>query len=557
MFIDALRKSFKGDISADPELLKKFSHDASIFEITPSLVVAPRDSADVQAAVRAAHEARAAGERVTLTPRAAGTCMSGGSLTESVLIDTTKYLTQIGEIQAAPDRRSGLVSVQPGVFYRDLDKETKRRDLMMPAYPASRELAMVGGMVGNNAGGEKTLTYGKIDQYLAELKVVLADGHEYALKSLTKAELDAKMRLPTFEGKLYTQLYQLITANEAAIKAARPQVTKNSAGYYLWNVWDPGANNGQGAFDLTRLIAGSQGTLGIITDITFKLVAVPKVSKLAVVFLKDLGKLGQLIAALHEVKPESLESYDDKTFKLVLRYLPQFMKLLHQRNLFSLVRQFIPEFLMVLRRGIPKMVILVEFTGDTASEVEQRVAKATEIIKKFDLPYRVTRDEQETAKYWTMRRESFSLMRNNLKDRHTAPFIDDFAVRAELLPEFLPKLYAILNKYNFAYGVMGHPGDGNFHILPMLKLEDQKERAIIPTLSEEVYNLVLQYKGTITAEHNDGLIRTPYLEKMFGAEMVKLFEQVKNIFDPEGLFNPRKKVGGDLGYAMAHVRQRF
>lgn len=557
MFIEELKKVFKGKISDDEATREKFSHDASIFELKPAFVIAPKDATDVATAVKLAHAARATGEQISFAPRAAGTCMSGGPLTDSVVIDVMPQMNQIIDVVVGEDKKSGYATAQPGVFYRDLDIETRRRGLFMPAYPASRELAAVGGMVGNNAGGEKSPVYGKVENFILELSVVLADGNEYVVKPLTKAELDAKMMLPNFEGRLYKQVYELITQNLEPITKAKPNVSKNSAGYYLWNVWDPAANNGAGCFDLTKLLVGSQGTLGIITQIKFRLVSVPRTSKLLVVFLKDLTKLGELVAALHETKPESLESYDDKTFKLVLKYFPQFVKLMKERGLFSLALQFIPEFLMVLRGGIPKMVMMVEFTGDDVQEVGARAQAAVDVVKKFGFPHRLTKDERESKKYWTMRRESFALMRNNLKDRHTAPFIDDFAVRPEFLPEFLPKLHTILDKYGFAYGIAGHPGDGNFHIFPMLKLEEQSERAIIPTLSDEVYNLILEYKGTITAEHNDGLIRTPYLEKMYGPEIIKLFEQVKAIFDPEGLFNPRKKVHGDLGFALAHIRKSF
>jgi FAD/FMN-containing dehydrogenase len=558
MFIEELRKGFKGEIADDAATLSVFSHDASIFEVKPALVISPKDSTDVQYAVKAVLAARAAGEHVSLTARAAGTCMSGGSLTDSVVVNMMPHMNTMSDVEISADKKSGYAVVQPGVFYRDFDAETRRRDLIMPAYPASRELAAIGGMISNNAGGEKSPVYGKIERYLLELTVILADGNEYVFKPLSKAELEAKMKMPTFEGRLYKQIFELLSKNDTAIKAAKPAVSKNSAGYYLWNIWDETANEGKGVFDLTQLIVGSQGTLGIVTEAKLRLVPVPKVSKLMVIFLKELSRLGDLVAALHETHPESLESYDDKTFKLVLRYFPQFVKLMHQKGLLSLAWQFIPEFFTVIKMGgIPKMVLMVEFTGDTAAGVEERVARATEAIKKFNVPFRVTHSEEESHKYWTMRRESFSLMRNNLRDRHTAPFIDDFAVKPEVMPEFLPKLTAILDSYSFAYGMAGHPGDGNFHIFPMLKLEDQNERAIIPKLSEQVYDLVLQYKGTITAEHNDGLVRSPYLEKMYGADIMRLFEATKKIFDPENIFNPGKKVGSSLGYSLSHIRKSF
>lgn len=557
MLADELKKRIKGEVQTDQAVLDHFSHDASIFEVRPAVVVAPKDVADVKALVRFAKEARAHGEMVSLAPRGAGTCMSGGSLTDSILVDMAPHFNHIHDIVLSEDKNTGYGVTEPGVFYRDFDAETKRRDLFMPSYPASREIASVGGMVGNNAGGEKTPAYGKTENFLLELKVVLADGEEYAIKPLSMAELEAKMKEDTFEGRLYKNIFTLISGNQEKLQKAKPNVSKNSAGYYLWNVFDPEANGGAGVFDLTKLLVGSQGTLGIVTQITFRLVRVPRFSKLVVVFLKDIARLGDLVTALHGAKPDSLESYDDKTLKLVLKYFPEFMKLLKQKNLFSLGIQFLPEFLLLLRSGFPKMVLMAEFTGDNMGLINERVKQATDAVAALKMPFRVTKDERETKKYWTMRRESFSLMRNKLKGRHTAPFIDDFAVLPEALPELLPKLKTILDSYGFAYGMAGHPGDGNFHIFPMLKLEDQAERAIIPKLSDQVYDLVLQYKGTITAEHNDGLIRTPYLEKMYGPEIVALFEQTKKIFDPEGIFNPGKKTGGSLGYTMAHIRKSF
>lgn len=149
-------------------------------------------------------------------------------------------------------------------------------------------------------------------------------------------------------------------------------------------------------------------------------------------------------------------------------------------------------------------------------------------------------------------------MRQKIKDKHTAPFIDDFVVLPKYLPEFLPRLDAIIKKYpTLISTVAGHVGDGNFHIIPLMNIEKPGQREIIPKLGKEVYDLVLEYHGSITGEHNDGLIRTPYLKQMYGEKIVELFKETKNIFDPDDIFNPRKKVGGDLDYAMSHVRVRW
>ena len=180
-----------------------------------------------------------------------------------------------------------------------------------------------------------------------------------------------------------------------------------------------------------------------------------------------------------------------------------------------------------------------------------------DVSDKFEIKTRITTSEKDAQKYWLIRRESFNLLRKHVKGKKTAPFIDDLIVRPEYLPEFLPKLNAILDQYKnyMTYTIAGHPGDGNFHIIPLMDLSDSKSKQIIPELSEKVYDLVLDYHGSITAEHNDGLIRTPYLEKMYGPEVYKLFEKTKQIFDPKNIFNPHKKVGGNMEYAMQHIKK--
>ncbi|MEK7076904.1 MAG: FAD-linked oxidase C-terminal domain-containing protein, partial [Patescibacteria group bacterium] len=283
---------------------------------------------------------------------------------------------------------------------------------------------------------------------------------------------------------------------------------------------------------------------------------IPKYTRLVAVFLKDISRLGNVVVEALKHKPVSLESYDDKTFRLALRFIPGLIRLM-KGNAILLGLSFLPEFFLLLRGGLPKMVVLAEFSGDDEKELSGRISNFSAGMKNLGGRVRVMRSEREAEKYRTIRRQSFKLLHEHTKDRETAPFIDDVIVKPEFLPEFLPQLNAILDPYKdkMTYTVAGHPGDGNFHVIPLMDLKDEQVRSLIPKISEEVYDLVLKYGGSITAEHNDGLIRTPYLEKMFGREMVKLFEEVKNIFDPLGIFNPGKKVGGDLKYALDHIKR--
>lgn len=530
-------------MAVDEETRNRYSRDTSIFVVKPTAVVFPKDVQDLENLIEFVNVRRDVKQNLSLTARAAGSDMSGGPLTESIVVEFTKYFNHIKKMEA------DYAIVEPGVFYRDFEVDAAKRGVFFPPYPASKHICAMGGIVANNAAGEKTLAYGKTERYVEGLKVVLSDGQEYEFGSISKEELDRKMQLETFEGEVYRKTYKLIEDNYDAIQNARPRVSKNSAGYYLWNVWD------KKTFDLSKLFVGSQGTLGLITEAKLKLIRKKQHSRLAVVFMKDLSSLARLVNTVLESHPESFESYDDKTLKLAIKFLPDLVRIL-KSGFFSLALKFLPEFWMVLTGGFPKLVLLIELTGDDEKEISNRFAKLVAALKSYKVKVRVTKSEAEAEKYWTIRRESFNLLRKRIRGKQTAPFIDDIVVRPEKLPEFLPELNKILDAYQdkMFYTIAGHVGDGNFHIIPLMNLSDPAVRAVIPKLSDEVYQLVFKYGGSMTAEHNDGLIRSPYLKKMYGEKIYGLFEEIKNIFDPKNIFNPGKKVGASLQYALNHIK---
>lgn len=543
-YLTELQEIFKGDIDTSPATLEKYSEDTSIFKITPSVVVFPKDATDLKTLVRFASLHK--GE-VSLTARSAGTDMSGGPLSSSVVVDFLKYFNHVKYVDEE------IAVTEPGVFYRDFEPLTLKHGVILPSYTASRELNTVGGMVANNSAGEKSLTYGKTERYVRMLKVVLADGNEYEFSKLTREEWEKKQKLPTFEGEIYRRINKLISDNLDLLRNEKPIVSKNSAGYGLWNIYDEKHDT----FDLTQLFVGSQGTLGLITEITFDLVRVPDKSRMLIIFLrpKHLPILGEVINQVLKFCPESFESYDDKTFNVMLKVFPKLMKRLGG-NPFKIAKDFWPEMKMVLVNGIPKLVLMAEFTSTDELDVINTVRKAEVAVRsKFGLPTHVTESKAEAEKFWVIRRESFKLLRENVKGLHTAPFIDDISVAPQFLPEFLPKLYAILDEYKLVYTVAGHVGDGNFHIIPLMDFSRPDFVHIIQELSEKVYTLVGQHHGSITGEHNDGLIRTPYLHKMFSKEMLTLFAETKDIFDKDRIFNPNKKVDADMSHLTKSVKK--
>ena len=531
---DSLKPPFNGDIDTTDATLAAYSHDASLFEIRPQAVLFPKDSRDVQVLVQWVNKQNENGAKLSITARSAGTDMSGGAVGASIILDFTRYMNKF--ISIKEDRGT----VQPGCYYRDFERETMKTGYIIPTYPASREICAVGGMVANNGGGEKSIRYGKTGDHLASLKIVFSDGNEYLVKPLTQAELESKTKQNDFESSLYKKIWNLIQANYDGIMAAKPDVSKNSAGYYLWNVYDKKT----GTFDLCRLIAGSQGTLGIITEITFKLTKAPTHSNILTVFLPDLSHTSQLVNELLPFKPESLETYDDYSMKLAVKFFFDFYKQVGAWGLVKLGWQFLPEVRMMATGGLPKLILMAEFTGASTEEVKKNMQAAQEHIKYFGYKTHIARSEAEASKYWKIRRESFNLLRHHVKGERTAPFIDDIIVKPKFLPEFMPKLQKIMTQYNLTYTIAGHLGNGNFHIIPLMDFKDPHSADIVLELGRKVYELVIEYKGSITAEHNDGIVRTPYLPLMFGPRIYELFVETKKIFDPNNILNPGKKVGG-------------
>jgi FAD/FMN-containing dehydrogenase len=541
MLAEAIKKDFKGEVSEEVDKLETYSKDASLFKIKPKAVAYPKDAQDIGHLVEFVKASRASDPNMSLTMRAAGSDMSGGPLGESIIADVTEHLNHIGEIRAEGTR------VQPGAFYRDFEKKCLEKGLILPCYPASKNLCALGGMFANNCAGEKTLRYGKMEDFVVESRAVFSDGKEYTVCPLSKGALEAKMAQGDFEGNLYKKLFELLEENKDEIARAKPQVSKNSAGYYLWNVWD-----GE-TFDLNKLLVGSQGTLGVITEMTIKLVPVEKASELFVIFLHDLSPLAKLVNTILPTGPDSIESYDDSTMKLAFRFFPEMLKSMKPKHFFSLMWSFIPELKMMLKGGIPKLILLVEYSGRNKREVDQKVEKLQHLIAPFKVVSRKTLSEEESEKYWTVRRESFNLLRKHVHGLRTAPFVDDVVVKPEHMPEFLPKMRAILDSYKLTYTIAGHAGNGNFHIIPLMDMKNKVNREVVKDVSEKVYDLVAEYKGSITGEHNDGIVRTPYLDKMYSLNTLELFKKTKEIFDPLNIFNPGKKVGGTLEYLEKHI----
>lgn len=541
-----LKKKIKGEISFEEADLELHAKDASLFYVKPTMIIYPKDKFDIVQVVKYVSGLKAP---VSITARAAGTCMSGGSLNDSIILDVTKYLNKIGKF----DIQNKNIVCEPGVYFRDLEKVLDKKNLMYPSYPASKDLCCVGGIVANNSAGEKTLLYGQTKDWVEEIEMVLSDGTIHNFKKLTFTEVQNLIYGQDkggFLASIYFEIIKLIELNKEEIQNGKPKVSKNSSGYNLWDVIDFENET----VDMCKLIVGSQGTLGIITSVKLKLVDKPKFSQIMTVMLPDLKELVSVVQEILKSKPESLESFDDHTFVVAMRFLPTILWKM-KGNIFQLGLSFIPEMWMALTGGIPKIILLAEFTGKTQLEADHKAKECLENFhKNFKYKVRVTKNVTDISKYWTFRRESFNLLRSKMRGFRTAPFVEDVIVPVEQMQEFIPTMQSILDKYKFTYTIAGHAGNGNFHIIPLMKLNSQKEVEDIKKCNDEIFELVGQYCGSISAEHNDGWVRTPYLHHMFSEKMLELFSSIKKVFDPNTIFNPNKKVGGGVSNNYTHIK---
>lgn len=561
IFKDFLNKN-KIEYSIEENVLEKNSEDTSLFKIIPKVVVFPKNKEEISLLTKFVNSHKG----FNITGRSGGTDMSGGAVNDSIILSFTKYFNKTISV----NKIEKLATVEPGVFYRDFEKETLKQNLLLPSYPASREICALGGMVSNNSGGELSFQYGQTKKYVEELECVLSNGEIVNIKALSEKELQDKLVgaseefKNTLEYKIYNEIFNLLNdpKNKEIIKTNTPIVSKNSSGYFLWdalrqeNTSTSSVAKKETIFDLNKIIVGSQGTLAIVTKIKVKLIEPKKHTKMLLIFLKDLRELGRVRRVVMKYNPESFESYDDHTFKVAMKFFPALVKNIFLKNknkssftMIKMVFSFWREAFLVLTFGMPKLILLAEFTGDSEEEILERLVNCNQEIKnsfRKAVKTQAVKHDYEEEKYWTMRRESFNLLRQKVKGLHTSPYIDDIIVPADMLEEFLEELIPILDKYKLLYTVAGHVGDGNLHIIPLMNFDDsatkEKNLKIIKDCSNEVYALVKKYHGSITAEHNDGLIRTPFLGEIFDKEMLNLFRQVKNIFDPKNILNPRKKI---------------
>jgi len=545
---------FHGGISSDKKFLEKYSTDESIFHVRPQVVLQPKHKHDIEVAVKLIAAETKTFSSLSLTPRAAGTGLSGGSLTDSIVIDVCPHINKIGDVKEIKD--GATITTEPGAYFRDVEKKLKRHHCYIPSFPSSKDICTIGGAVGNNAAGPDSYRYGHTANWVESLDVVLADGNTYTLRALSYKEFKALSKEKHFHAKLARDIFSLIEKNEKTIRDSKPKNVKSNAGYALWNVIPDGVaefKKGNGIFDLTRLVCGSQGTIGIITSITMRAIKIQENTALLSIPIFDLAEATAVIQAAMKFNPINIEIFDALTFDLALKNPDFFKTRLQGIEYYKVLLAMYTTYHIRYARKIPEFTILV-----TLDEETTRAQSAHSIADKIThgkARARVIKNPAEAEMLLQIRRASYTLSKFMDPTKRPAAFLEDMTVPPENLSKFFIEIKRLFKEFNVQSAIHGHGGNGHFHFYPLLDFTNKTTPLLVTRMAEKFFAVAIKFKGSICGEHNDGIMRTTYLHTMFSKPMLELFKAAEHIADPDDIFNPGKKVNPryDIKESMRHT----
>jgi FAD/FMN-containing dehydrogenase/Fe-S oxidoreductase len=505
-----LAKRLEGDVHFDRTSRMLYSTDASMYQIEPIGVVVPRHKGDVQAVIEIANRFS-----VPVLPRGGGTSLAGQTVGHAIVLDFSKYMQNVLEV----NREELWCRVQPGLVQDELNAYVRPMGLQFGPDTSTSNRATIGGMIGNNSAGAHSLTYGKTLDHVLDLTVLLSDGTEVVLKDLTAESLEDKRRAETLEGRIYREIGRLAQELRSEILARYPRIMRRVSGYNLdeFTKFQP--------FNLSRILVGSEGTLGVVVEARMRLVPKPKWTALNVIHFEDDIEALEASQAILETRPYALESTDKMILNLARGNIEQSRKL-----------GFV--------QGNPDSLLMVEYAGDTADAVKEQVYKLEELRKARRIGYAASLafKPEEVKAIWGVRKAGLGLLLGTKGDKKPIAFVEDTAVEPAKLPEFIKRFREILTSHDAIAGYYGHCSVGCMHIRPLINLKEPSEVKKMVSIADEISDLVLEFNGALSGEHGDGLARSHFNKKLFGPVLYEAFRQVKSAFDPKNLMNPGKIV---------------
>jgi FAD/FMN-containing dehydrogenase/Fe-S oxidoreductase len=505
----------RGDVYADIIHRVAFSTDASSYRIVPQCVVAPRDRDDLMVVIE-----YAARRGLPFAARGAGSGVAGESLCSGIVLDMTRYMKRVLTLEGGAE----TITCEPGVVLDDLNGRLAEYGRKIGPDPSSANRATVGGCLANNATGAHSLLYGHIGGHVRCAETVLADGSKV---TFTNAMDVAKASLQNAD-RLVREVWSLLRANQDVIDKAIPATKRNRSGYNIAGIChDDGV-------DLAKLMAGSEGTLAIFTNITLATVSLPRAKGLLQLEFDSLNDMARAVPAIIKTDPAACELMDHTLISLAVDQLPQY-------------RDILP--------ADAAAVLLIEHVGDSDVAVREKIEVTDLAVGKGAARRTIVTDPGDQARLWKSRKDAGPLLYRKRRREHPAEFMEDTSVDHTRLAEYIAGLQVIQARYGMQMSFFGHAGDGELHLRPYLDLGNPNDVEKMKAIAEEVFSLVWSLGGSISGEHADGLLRAGFVRRQYGDAYYDVLRKVKAIFDPTGLMNPGKILNDDPDVMVKNLRR--
>ncbi len=509
---EELNRAVAGEVRFDRYSRQLYATDASIYKMTPLGVILPRDADDVSAVIETCNNAG-----ISVLPRGGGTGLSGQTVNRGVVIDFSKYMHNVLEING----EEGWVHTQPGITIDELNRQVAHTGKYFTPDPSTSSRANIGGAMGNNSCGSHSIIYGKTVDQVQQMSVILSDGSPATFQSLTASQLEGKMGLSNLEGQIYRGIPTIADTAAPEVDRRFPKILRRVGGYNIDRVYSP-VTDGP-IIDLTQVMVGSEGTLAAVTDARLKLWDIPKSKGLAVLHFHTLRDSMEATVATLEHNVSAVEHIGEIIINQARKSLG------FSRNIGFL-------------QGEPTDILVVEMTGENTIEVQSKLTAFEQAIKRDTNTFAVTLllEPAQQRQVWAMREAGLGLMMNVEGDTKPLPFVEDTAVSPERLPEYVERFDEIVRRHGTEAGYYGHASVGCLHIRPLVNLKKNTGIDTMYQIADEISDLVLEFGGSLSGEHGDGIVRGAWAEKMFGTELVNHFREVKDLFDPNSIMNPGK-----------------
>ena len=533
-----LRKQVSGEVRFDATSRVLYSTDASIYQMEPVGVVIPRNVEDVLAVVEIASK-----DQIPVLPRCGGTSLAGQTVNHAIVMDFSKYMNQVLEV----NQEERWARVEPGIVLDQLNRHLAPFGLQYAPDPTTSNRACVGGGVGNNTCGAHSVIYGKTVDHVLELRTVLSDGSEAHFLSLDGPELEARLAGSGLESEIYRQVRRIAQENQEEILARYPRIMRRVSGYNLEDFLYDGppfdSTQGRSAeatapsamlrtglrggiprpFNMARMVVGSEGTLCVVTEAKINLVPLPVRKALAVLHFHDIVQACEATWEILQHSPAAVE--------LIGR-----MILDRCRSSLGFAR------LMTFVEGEPDALLVVEFNGDSEAELVGKLNALKEDMERKGLGYACVNllEPASQANVWALRSAGLGLLMSIRGNSMPLPYVEDTAVDPQKLGEYVRRFDEIVKAHGTTAGYYGHASVGCLHIRPLVNLKNSEGVDKMVSIASAISDLVLEYGGSLSGEHGDGIMRGVWTEKMFGPKIYQAFREVKQAFDPHGIMNPGK-----------------